>query len=665
MQNYSVSVTGDAPAPFEQIIIPLSDGTRLHARLWRPQQPAAVRVPVVLEWIPYRQSDGTALADSMMHGYFAEQGIAACRVDIRGSGNSDGLLRDEYLKQEQDDALEVIAWLAAREWCNGNVGMIGISWGGFAGLQIAARRPPALKAIVTACSTDDRYSDDVHFMGGALLTDGMQWGSGFLAQLGRPADPAHVGAAWRDIWMKRLEGIEPPLGNWMAHMERDAFWQHGSVCENYSDIECAVWAVGGWVDGYTDPILRLMEHLPGPKKALIGPWTHMYPTWGQPGPQIGFLQDCMRWWKYWLMDEETGIMDEPRLTLWQGRDPRPDALAPEVSGRWIGLESWPPEAPVQHLHADDRRLAAEPGPAEDEIVIDSPLTLGAAAGEWCPLDGGGNGPEFASDARLDDGLSLCFDTLPLDDPLHLVGVPVLKLRVAFEGHRALLAIRLNEVAASGEAARVTFGLRRLKRPDGIAPGEFFDVEIPIKGVAHEFTPGKRLRLAISTSYWPLVWPEPVLNAVRICPAAMTLCLPGLPAAITDIPDDHFGPAIHAMPVPSTVLQPGAISRKVCWDQTSGEVTLWSENQRSSWEIDGLRISGRGYHDYAIAPKDGTSARATFSSSQLYERDGWRVRCESHSKVYWQAGRLVLESGYEAYEGDAQVFARSWVQRFDY
>lgn len=664
MQNFSVATTNDQPAPFQQIVIPLSDGTELAARLWLPEKPVAKKVPVVLEWIPYRQSDGTALADSMMHGYFAESGIAACRVDIRGSGNSSGLLHDEYLQQEQDDAVEVIAWLAAQDWCNGNVGMIGISWGGFAGLQVAARRPPALRAIITACSTDDRYRDDVHFMGGGLLIDGMQWGAGLFTQLARPPDPAHVGGRWRDMWMERLHGNKPPLAGWMAHMERDAFWRHGSVCENYADIQCAVFAVGGWVDGYTDPILRLMEHLPGPRKALIGPWTHMYPTWGQPGPQIGFLQECMRWWRHWLLEEDTGIMGEPMLRLWQGRDPVPDTRAPEIGGDWIGLKGWPAAGPVTTLFADDRRLAETPGGAADEIVLDSPLTLGAAGGEWCPLDGGGNGPEFAGDARVDDGLSLCFDTPPLAEPLNLVGIATLNLRLSFEGPRALLAIRLNEVRPDGTVARVTFGLHRLKRPDGVAPGQMFDISLPIKSVAHAFAPASRLRLALSTSYWPMVWPEAQDNAIRLAPGALQLDLPGLP------PDaEHdlaaFDKAIHAMPVPSTLLKDGDVSRDVHWDQASGRVALVSVNAPTTCEIDGLAITSSGAHDYSVLPRDGASARAGFQFAETYERGDWRVRIETDTQVFRRDGKLVLTSRCTAHEGDEQVFTRNWTHEFDY
>ncbi|GGG77341.1 hypothetical protein GCM10011415_27780 [Salipiger pallidus] len=664
MQNFSVATTRDQPAPFQQIVVPLSDGTELTARLWLPETPSADSVPVVLEWIPYRQSDGTALADSMMHGYFAESGIAACRVDIRGSGNSGGLLHDEYLKQEQDDALEVIDWLSRQHWCNGNVGMIGISWGGFAGLQIAARRPPALKAIVTACSTDDRYRDDVHFMGGGLLIDGMQWGAGLFTQLGRPPDPTHVGDRWRDMWMTRLEALEPPLAGWMEHMERDAFWQHGSVCENYADIDCAVYAVGGWVDGYTDPILRLMKHLPGPRKALIGPWTHMYPTWGQPGPQVGFLQECMRWWRHWLLGEDTGIMDEPMLRLWVGKDPVPDACDPQIGGGWIGVPGCPPEAPMTTLYADDLALRASAMPGQPELLLDSPLTVGAAGGEWCPLDGGGNGPEFASDAALDDGQSLCFNTARLDAPLHLAGNADLSLRVAFDGPRALVSIRLNEVRPNGTVARITHALHRLTRPEDVAPGQAFDVTLPVKSVAHTFAPGSRLRLALSTSYWPMVWPEGADNAIRLHPSSLRLDLPGLPeSAVQDLPP--FEEALHALPVPSTHLETGPVARDVTWDQATGEVALVSVNPPATTTIDGLAITKHGSHDYAIAPRDARSARAGFQFTETYARDGWQVRIATDTQVCWHEGKLRLRSTATAHEGDVQVFARDWTHDFDY
>ncbi|MDX1687401.1 MAG: CocE/NonD family hydrolase, partial [Candidatus Promineifilaceae bacterium] len=143
----------------ENCWIPLSDGTRLAARIWLPEDAEDTPVPALLEYLPYRKSDGTAPRDALHHPYFAGHGYASIRVDMRGSGDSDGVLYGEYLPQEQEDALEVISWIAQQPWCEGNVGIFGISWGGFNALQIAACRPPELKAAVAIDFTDDRYND--------------------------------------------------------------------------------------------------------------------------------------------------------------------------------------------------------------------------------------------------------------------------------------------------------------------------------------------------------------------------------------------------------------------------------------------------------------------------------------------------------------------------
>lgn len=221
----------------EHLWITLKDGTRLGARLWLPEGAEENPVPAVLEYIPYRKRDGTRGRDEPMHGYFAQNGYAAIRVDMRGTGESDGHMADEYIQQEQNDALEVIAWIAAQPWCSGNVGMMGKSWGGFNGLQVAACRPPALKAIITAYSTDDRFRDDIHYMGGLLLNDNLWWGTIMLAYQSRPLDPAIVGAGWRDAWIERLERLPFFPALWLEHQHFDEYWKHGSVCEDWSAID--------------------------------------------------------------------------------------------------------------------------------------------------------------------------------------------------------------------------------------------------------------------------------------------------------------------------------------------------------------------------------------------------------------------------------------------
>ena len=307
----------------EHALIPLSDGVTLSAMIWLPEDAEANPVPAILEYLPYRKRDGTTERDALNHPYFAGHGYGSVRVDIRGSGDSEGVLKGEYLKQEQDDALEVLAWIAAQPWCTGSIGMIGISWGGFNGLQIAARRPPELKAVISLCSTDDRYADDVHFMGGCLLVDKLAWGSTMFAINATPPDPALVGDKWREMWMDRLEGSGFWLEEWHRRQRRDDFYKHGSIAEDYSAIQCPVYLVGGWADGYSNPIFRMLANLHCPRKGLVGPWAHKYPNFALPGPQIGFLQECLRWWDKWLKGIETGIMDEPMVRTWVNDPVRP------------------------------------------------------------------------------------------------------------------------------------------------------------------------------------------------------------------------------------------------------------------------------------------------------------------------------------------------------
>ena len=331
-------VVSDLPRPvrtLEHVWIPLSDGSRLGARIWLPEDAEDHPVPAVVDYIPYRKGDGTAPRDASRFAYLAGHGYAGVRVDIRGSGESDGVLTDEYLPQEQQDGVEVLRWLGEQSWCTGACGMIGISWGGFSGLQVAALRPPELKAVITLCSTDDRYADDVHYRGGAVLAlEMLSWGTSMLSFNAMAPDPEIYGDGWRDAWLERIDGVEPYVHTWMEHQRRDSYWQQGSVCEDPAAIECAVYAVGGWVDGYSDAVLRLVESLHAPCHGLLGPWSHSFPDESEPGPSIGFMQECLRWWDRWLKEEETGVMDEPGLRAWMQEPwPRPRATA---SGRAAG-----------------------------------------------------------------------------------------------------------------------------------------------------------------------------------------------------------------------------------------------------------------------------------------------------------------------------------------
>src|SRR5271168_4878284 len=277
--------------------IVLKDGKRLSARLWLPAGARKTRAPVVWEYIPYRKRDFTRTYDDLWGHMLAQYGVAYARVDARGSGDSEGILVDEYLDQELNDGVEVIGWLARQPWSNGNVGMRGASWGGINTLQIAAMSPPELKAIMPMGCCDIRFTDDAHYIGGALGLTNFQWGVQFKGVMSAPPDPDIVGPQWAEMWRRRVDATPAILAEWVSHQHYDAYWQRGSIAVDYKNIKCPVYVVDGWIDTYSNVIGRLLEHLTVPRKGLIGAWGHNYPDAVNPGPGLDWAYEEVRWWQ--------------------------------------------------------------------------------------------------------------------------------------------------------------------------------------------------------------------------------------------------------------------------------------------------------------------------------------------------------------------------------
>ncbi len=654
----------------ENLFIPLSDGCRLAARVWLPEDAGRDPVPAIVEYIPYRKRDGTVERDQIMHPYFAGHGYAVLRIDLRGSGESDGILRDEYLKQEQDDCLEALRWIAAQPWCSGAVGMMGISWGGFNALQVAARRPPELKAVITACSTDDRYADDVHYMGGCLLLENAAWAAAMFCYASPPPDPVLVGEdRWRAMWLERLENMPLWLENWLSHQRRDAYWRHGSVCENYADIQCPVYAVGGWADGYSNAVPRLLANLQVPRKGLIGPWSHAWPHSGEPGPAIGFLQECLRWWDRWLKGIETGIMDEPIYRVWMQEWVPPRAFHAERPGRWVAEPAWPsPSIETKRLVLNPGRLDDRPG-AEVVLTHRSPQSVGQAAGTWCPY---ATGTDLDDEQREDDALSLTFDSAPLEERLEILGAPAVELELSVDQPVALVAVRLCDVDPLGSSLRVTYGVLNLTHRDGHAepqplePGTRYRIRVPLNDIAHAFPRGHRIRIAVSTSYWPLVWPAPRPVTLTLFAGASHLDLPVRPPRTEDAALPPFPGPEGAPPLAVTVLQPPERGRRVRYGLATGEHRMTVLNHDGERRIDALDLTGGSWNveRYRIRADDPLSARAAFDWTMTMGRGVWRVRTETRTVLTCTADRFRMRLDLDAYERDAEgaerrVFCRSW------
>jgi putative CocE/NonD family hydrolase len=650
----------------DPIWIPLKDGTRLAARMWLPTDAETHPVPAILEYIPYRRRDFTAERDALTHPYVAGHGYASVRVDLRGSGDSDGVLTDEYLPLEQDDALEVIAWLAAQPWCTGAVGMMGHSWGGFNALQVAARRPPALRAIITSCSTDDRYADDIHYMGGCLLTDNLRWASTMFAHNSRPPDPAVVGARWREMWLARLRGSGLWIDTWLRHQRRDAFWRHGSVSEDFAAIQCPVLAVGGWADGYSNAIPRLMQGLRVPRLGLIGQWAHRYPHMALPGPAVGFLQLALRWWDAWLKGRETGLGDEPLLRVFMQESVRPAPHYATLPGRWVAEGAWPsPRIAPRRYVLHPARLGSGAGP-EVPLSLRSPETVGLHAGRWCPY---AIAPDLPLDQRLEDGGALTFDTDPLAERLEILGPPVADLEVAVDRPVALIAARLSDIAPDGAATRVTYGVLNLthreshEHPTALQPGRRYRVRLQLNDAAQAFPAGHRIRLALSTAYWPTVWPSPEPVTLTLYAGASTLTLPVRPPDPTDETLPALPPVETAPPLPVTAHEPARSERVVHHDAATGEVTLdWTQDSgRHRYDDIDLTVHTVATNRYTIRADDPLSARAEIAWTVRLSRGDWGVETRTRSVLTSTRDTFELAATLEAYEGDAPVHVERWAR----
>jgi predicted acyl esterase len=650
--------------------IPMPDGRRLAARLFLPRQ-RKTAIPALLEYIPYRRRDGTRLGDDEMHIWFAAHGYGAARIDISGMGDSDGFVEDEYAEREQNDALVAIEWLGNQSWCSGCVGMIGISWGGFNGLQVAAHRPPRLKVVVTMCSTDDRYACDAHYLGGCLLNDNFSWGGAFFNYAALPPDPAMVGEErWRDMWKERIDKHVNFPARWLHHQRRDNYWKHGSICENWNAIACPVFAVGGWLDGYTQTVFRLVENLKSPCKGLIGPWGHKEPQRGVPGPAIGFLQECLRWWDQYLKGEDRGIERDPDMRLWlqDYEPPQPHFL--ERRGRWISLSRKALRKLDSHRFYGQGR-ALVPKMARRKalcVAVSSPQTTGLKAQEWCPYGQGRISAESATDQREDDGLSLCLDSDPLNNQINIVGEGKVQLRIAADQPQAIVAVRLCDVADGGTAALITYGLLNLshreshEHPSPLSPGTFYDVVVKLKPIAQVVPKGHRLRLAISSAYWPMVWPSPDPVTLELDTAKSWIDLPVITRYV-GTSRVKFEAAEYAKPGSTTVIQAARESRKILHDVESQTTIFQIESDDGRYVIEDTEteVASSRRKTYEIHRNKPATASTHIACHQEYLRGNWNPKVDTEVTVTSDRTHFHISGTVRTFDGEKPFASRDFAE----
>jgi predicted acyl esterase len=598
--------------------IPLHDGVRLAATLYMPAGlKSGVRVPALLEYLPYRKDDDEAIRDYGTHAYFARRGFVGARVDIRGFGASEGTPPNrEYSAQEQQDAEEVIAWLASQPWSNGKVGMLGISWGGFNSIQMALRKPPALKAILAVAATEELYKEDVHYMDGVFHVDEFELTMDL--DQGRPGAPDF--SLDESVIGPRMNS-EPWSLNYMKQQRDGAFWR--APLRPIETLQVPAFLIGGLQDGYRDSIPRMLEKVKSPLKAWIGPWNHGFPNGSDYGPALEWRDQAVRWFDYWLKGRDTGVLKDPRVIIYQQHWHPPEAQPQDVPGEWRA-ESWPPAGltPMTLYLQSDHRLAAIAASDNSQDHLRYVPSVGVEAGFWWG--------ELLTDQRPVDAFSLTYDSQPLFEEVAILGMPRVNLRVAADSRLADWFVRLSDVAPDGRVTMVTGaginGAQResMSNPEDLVPGKFYDLSLDLHLASWVFPKGHRIRVAVSNALWPMNWPTPypMTTSVQLGgDAASRIALPRVPlhgpkAPQYAAPEPIEAPAgIAALgggawPGEWTVLRDEARQRStVIWKGQTAVSYPWGRfdhTEQLTYDVDDAHpelASVRGDSEYIQAVKD--------------------------------------------------------------
>jgi putative CocE/NonD family hydrolase len=664
-----------------RVVIPARDGIELSANLFLPADAGdGPGWPAILNTDPYRKDDWQSGWDRSLATYLAERGYAYCRLDVRGTGSSGGVALDEYTAAETRDGYDAVEWLAAQSWCNGAVGMWGLSYGGFTSLQVATLRPPHLRAIVPIQATDDRYTDDVHYVGGAMTVSELaQYAVSQVAMNALPPLPEAWGEGWRDRWHARLEATPVWLFEWARQQRDGQYWRQGSVAPAYERIEAAILQFGGWMDEYVDAALRIQARCTAAaaRRTIVGPWVHGLPDHAYPGPNIDWLHELVRWFDHFLKGVENGVEAEPAMTWFHREHTPPERFPERLNGSWRALATWPPERPATlALSLDGGPDVARGALRPDAAVADGVdrlhhrPTTGVRAGSLCW--GAGHRPNgLAGDLRLEEPDGLVYTTDALDAPVDLLGSPVTVLHVTPDTPVAHLVARLGDVAPDGAVEQVCEGLLNLTHrdshtaPSALEPGRSYEVRLGLRAAGHRFLPGHRLRLSLATSHWPVAWPAPGDAGLTILRGSGHPSRLELPLAYADEP--AVAPPVFKTTPPSLTEFGSEASAPSTWtiteDRLAATVTVSTYEASTSQLPDGASTL---YLSEALAmtasEREPGTGRLENTCEYRLTRDGLEVYVVADGTTEAGIDAFDMVAGLRVEVDGAPFFERRWQER---
>lgn len=641
----------------DTIMIPLGNGVSLSGRIWLPKGSDLKPVPTIVDYHPYRSYDFSAIKDNRTYSQIASRNYACIKLDARGTGNSSGLHTDQFAECYWSDLSLALEWIEAQPWCNGRIGMTGLSWPAHAGIMAASRHLKQVHAIAPISGAIDRYLN--RYQGGCMMLYTVWWGALLAGMQARPPIPWIKGDGWRAEWLERLGHFRNFFELWGAHPTFGSYWQAGSALPGLSKANVPILSIAGWADtGYAHSSVAILENASAPSRSIIGPWGHRWPQDAMPGPALDGVDLVTRWFDGYLKGESDAIKDWPRMIAWmnQSAPPQPDATMRH--GNWVSENCWPPlDVSEDVLYLTTSGLRQDSTSAAEKSIR-SPLSVGTQAGDWMPYFAGGPAPNLPGDQAEDDAKSLVFDTLPLTEELELLGTPVANLHVSADAPDAQIVVRLNDVAPDGTSVRMTFGFLNLAHREGdieplpVVAHSQYKIQLKLFPLGYRLAKGHRIRLAISTSYWPIIWPSRDRARLTVHLGDATLCLPRRAAGNgrTHLPAPR---PFSGADIATTVIAPSARrSSQVKEGVATLEIVEFAGCYRFA---DDYEFSSGQTHTFTINEDDPLSACCKTSVRWTMQRGDWQTSVAVDAQVLADREHFHTVTQIVAKEGGTPMF----------